>query len=221
MQIAPSILSADFLRLHQDLPALLQMGISVLHLDVMDGHFVPNLTFGPPLIACLKPHWPGLMEAHLMMTNPDVHLEAFVKAGCNRIIVHQEVCWHLHKTLQSIKNLGAEAGVVLNPATPVETISEVLPFVDLILLMTVNPGFGGQIYLEFVEEKIQKLVRWRKGHSYLIEVDGGIKREHLPRLAAMGVDLAVVGSAVFNQNPVLDNLKGLMSYVDSDIQKDI
>jgi len=217
MQIAPSILSADFLRLSSDLPVLSQMGISVLHLDVMDGHFVPNLTFGPPLISSIKPHWPGILEAHLMMTNPDDHLKAFVAAGCNRIIVHQEVCWHLHRTLQTIKNLGAEAGVVLNPATPVETISEILPFVDLVLLMTVSPGFGGQSYLAFVEEKIKKLVKWRKGNSYLIEVDGGIKAEHLPGLQSMGVDLAVVGSALFNQNPVSENLKDLLTHVTSNI----
>lgn len=199
--IAPSILSADFSRLGEEIQAVVEAGADWIHLDVMDGHFVPNITIGPPVIRSLRSLTDLPFDVHLMITQPERYLEDFAKAGANIISVHAEVSPHLHRTLTEIRRLGCQAGVVLNPSTPPETIEYVLEEVDMVLLMTVNPGFGGQ---KFISAMVPKLVRLRKAIDRLnrpitIEVDGGVNLETIKTLAQAGADIFVAGSAIFGE----------------------
>ncbi len=200
-QLAPSILSADFSRLGEEIRAVEAAGVGTLHVDVMDGHFVPNITIGPPVVASLRRATKLRLDAHLMIENPDLYVERFVEAGADMISVHAEACAHLHRTLTAIQARGCQAGVVLNPATPLSALEEILPQADYVLLMSVNPGFGGQAFIPQVQAKIAALRRMidQGGFRALLEVDGGITRQNIAAVAAAGADLIVAGSAVFSQ----------------------
>lgn len=197
--IAPSLLSASFSRLESEIRDIEKGGADWLHLDVMDGHFVPNLTFGPMLVKDVSKvtHLP--LDCHLMVTHPGQWSEAFADAGAEVITIHQEACSHLDRELRRIKKLGCKAGVSINPATPVSVLENVLDIVDLVLIMSVNPGFGGQSFIETSYKKIQKLVKMRADRAFLIEVDGGVDPKNAGKLVAAGADVLVAGSAVFGQ----------------------
>ncbi|HET7616520.1 MAG TPA: ribulose-phosphate 3-epimerase [Bacillales bacterium] len=201
MKVAPSILAADFANLADEIRSVAAGGADYIHIDVMDGHFVPNITMGPQVVSAIRPVTNLTLDVHLMIENPDRYLADFVKAGADIVSVHVETCPHLHRTLHSIKELGAKAGVVLNPATPLETIRHVIEDVDLILLMTVNPGFGGQTFIEAVLPKIRELSDTIKdrGLSAEIELDGGITPETAPACLDAGANVLVAGSAIFKQ----------------------
>ena len=197
--IAPSILSADFAHLADEVAAVERGGADLLHVDVMDGHFVPNLTVGPPIVESLKKVTKLPLDCHLMMTNADAFIDEFAAAGADYLTVHVEACPHLHRTVQAIKERGVKAGVTLNPATSLHTIEEILPEVDLVLIMSVNPGFGGQ---KFITSCLQKIVRTRQmidraGSRALLEVDGGVKVDNAAQILAAGADVLVAGSAIF------------------------
>jgi len=201
--VAPSLLSADFARLGEEVRAIEAAGADWLHLDVMDGAFVPNLTFGPSLIKALRPHCGLPFDVHLMVEAPDRYLEAFREAGADILSVHPEAGPHLHRTLRRIRELGAKAGVVLNPATPVEAAEWVLQDLDLILVMSVDPGFGGQ---SFIASQLTKIARLRRmiddaGLDIVLEVDGGVNAETAPRCIEAGATALVAGSAVFGGGP--------------------
>jgi ribulose-phosphate 3-epimerase len=200
-KIAPSILSADFSILKNEIADVEKGGADYIHVDVMDGHFVPNITIGPLVVQSIRPVTNLPLDVHLMVENPDRYVQAFADAGADIISVHQEACIHLHRTIQLIKQAGVKPGVVINPATSVETIKPILPELDLVLLMTVNPGFGGQSFLDMVLPKIKTIAGWRKelGLSFEIEVDGGVNPETAPLCIDAGVDVLVAGSAVFNK----------------------
>ncbi|MDC3412900.1 ribulose-phosphate 3-epimerase [Terrihalobacillus insolitus] len=201
-KIAPSILSADFSILKEEIMDVEKGGADYIHVDVMDGQFVPNITIGPLIVKSIRPVTDLPFDVHLMIENPDRYVQQFADAGATIISVHQEACVHLHRTIQLINRAGVKSGVVLNPATPVETIKPILPEVDLVLLMTVNPGFGGQTFLDMVLPKIKKVAEWKKelGLSFEIEVDGGVNPETAPLCMEAGANVLVAGSAVFNKN---------------------
>jgi ribulose-phosphate 3-epimerase len=201
IQIAPSVLPADFSRLGEEVAALEAAGVDLIQWDVMDGQFVPNLTFGPDVIASARPHTSVPFEAHLMVYTPDVMAEQYIEAGCSRLIVHAEACTHLHRTLGNINDLGANAAVALNPATPASAIAHVLDLVDLVLVMTVNPGFGGQAYIATMEPKIAEIRSMIDAAGLAdtvdLEVDGGIGPSTIAGAAAAGANVLIAGSALY------------------------
>ncbi len=201
IQIVPSVLPADFARLGDEVAALEAAGVDHIQWDVMDGQFVPNLTFGPDVIKAARKHCSVAFEAHLMVLTPDVMAQQYVDAGCSRLIVHAEACTHLHRTLGNINSMGANAAVALNPATPVSVIEHVLDLVDMVLVMTVNPGFGGQAYIPAMERKIAEvrdlLAARGLSDTVDIEVDGGISAATVGGAAAAGANVLIAGSALF------------------------
>lgn len=199
--MAPSILSADFSRLGEEIKAVEDAGADIIHVDVMDGHFVPNITIGPPVVASVRQITDLPLDVHLMIENADSYIDEFAKAGADWITVHVEACPHLHRTINRIKELGKKAGAVLNPATPLTTLDEILPEVDLVMLMSVNPGFGGQSFIRSTLDKI-KALRSRiaeRGLEVGIEVDGGVSPATIEEVAGAGANIFVAGSAVFGQ----------------------
>ncbi len=199
IKIAPSILSADFSRLGEEIKAIDHAGADYVHVDVMDGHFVPNITIGPLIVTAIRPVTELPLDVHLMIENPDQYIPDFAKAGADIIVVHAEAVRHLHRTVQLIKSLGKKAGVSLNPATSLSALDIILPELDLVLLMTVNPGFGGQ---SFIESSLPKIAELRQridalGLPIELEVDGGVKVDNIESIAAAGADVFVAGSAVF------------------------
>ncbi|HEX6593891.1 MAG TPA: ribulose-phosphate 3-epimerase [Bacillota bacterium] len=201
VKIAPSILSADFSKLGQEIKDVEKGGAHYIHVDVMDGHFVPNITIGPLIVEAIRPVTSLPLDVHLMIENPDQYVQMFAEAGASIITVHQETCPHLHRTIQTIKNAGVKAGVTINPATPVEMIKHILQHIDLVLLMSVNPGFGGQSFIPETVEKIRQLANLRKerGLSFEIEVDGGVNVDTAKQCTDAGADVLVAGSAIFNK----------------------
>ena len=203
-QLAPSILSADFYHLGEDVRQIEQGGAHLIHVDVMDGHFVPNISFGAAVMKSLNGRTDLPFDVHLMIEDPDKYLEEFITPQTEFITVHQEACRHLHRTIQHIRDAGARPGVSINPATPVSTLECILQDVDLVLIMSVNPGFGGQKLIPSALGKIRELVQIReeKGLDFLIEIDGGIKPENIAAAAAAGTDILVAGSAVFGAEDI-------------------
>jgi ribulose-phosphate 3-epimerase len=203
IRISPSILSADFARLGAEIEALDAAGADMIHVDVMDGHYVPNITLGPPIVKALRKHTAKPFDVHLMISPIDPFLEAFAEAGADGITVHPEAGPHIHSTLQKIRSLGKKAGIVLNPGTPIDHIDPVLDLVDLVLIMTVNPGFGGQSFIESQLKKIEAAAERiaKTGRDIRLEVDGGINEATVKQVIAAGADTIVAGTAVFRGGP--------------------
>lgn len=199
VKVAPSILAADFANLQSEVQLVDQAGADWIHIDVMDGHFVPNITMGTLVVDAIRPHTKLPLDVHLMIENPDQYIESFVKAGADIITVHVEACRHLHRTLQHIKSQGIQCGVVLNPHTPISTIEHVLEEVDVVLFMTVNPGFGGQSFIPSVLKKVKQLADLKQQHGYTfeIEIDGGVNKETVKECVAAGATVVVAGSAIY------------------------
>ncbi|GAU78749.1 ribulose-phosphate 3-epimerase [Fusibacter sp. 3D3] len=208
VKLAPSILSADFSRLLEHVKEVEDAGVEYLHVDVMDGHFVPNISFGAPVLMSLKGKTNLFVDVHLMIENPDQYVERFVKAGADLINVHVEACPHIHRTLQYIKSFGVKAAVALNPGTPLSSIEEVLPDVDMVLIMSVNPGFGGQRYIESMTDKIKRLKAMidEKGFKIDIQVDGGINLDNVKAVVDAGATIIVAGSAIFNTDSIKETV---------------
>jgi len=209
--VSPSILNADFLHLSDAVDVINKSEADWLHLDIMDGIYVPNLTFGFPVISQIKSIAKKPLDVHLMIAEPDRHLERFKDAGADILTVHIEACTHLHRTIQHIHALGMKAGVALNPHTPVSLLKNILPYIDMVLIMTVNPGFGGQT---FINESYDKIAELRSmidtgGYSVLIEVDGGINTQNAPKLVEAGVNVLVAGNTVFNSKDPVETIRKL------------
>jgi len=217
IKISPSILSADFARLGEEVKAAEEAGAHMLHVDVMDGHFVPNITIGSAVVASIRKVTGLPLDVHLMIEEPDRYISDFVKAGSDILTVHYEASIHLHRTVQMIKESGIKAGVSINPATPVSNLEDILHAVDLVLLMSVNPGFGGQEFIPRTIEKIEQLraMIGKSGSSPLIEVDGGIKPENARRVADAGADILVMGSAFFSSGNYAETMEKLFDILGS------
>jgi ribulose-phosphate 3-epimerase len=222
IELAASILSADFAHLADQVRAASEGGAALIHVDIMDGHFVPNITIGPPVVKSLRKVTDLPLDCHLMIENPDQYIPDFVQAGADWVSVHQETCAHLNRTLHHIKEHDALAGVVINPATPVETLLEVLDIVDYILVMSVNPGFGGQKFIPGAVHKIRRLAEMRlaRGLNYRIEVDGGVALDTVAEVVRAGAEILVAGSAVFEHGDPKNNAQKLLkAALDATLQK--
>jgi len=215
IKIAPSILSADFSKLAQEVKDVEQGGADYIHIDVMDGHFVPNITIGPLIVEAIRPVTSLTFDVHLMIENPEKYIADFVKAGSDIITIHAESTHHLHRAIYQIKESNLQAGVVINPATPVEMIRDVLSDVDLVLLMTVNPGFGGQKFIPNVLKKIKQIKDWKDefGYSFEIEVDGGVNIETAKACVEHGANVLVAGSAIFNEKDRKSAIQAILQSV--------
>jgi ribulose-phosphate 3-epimerase len=213
VELLPSILSADFARLADEIAAAERGGGTVIHVDVMDGHFVPNITIGPPVVASIRKHTKLPLDCHLMIENPDEFIPAFADAGADWVSVHYEACRHLHRTLQLIEHHGMKPAVVLNPATRVDLILDILPMLHHVLIMSVNPGFGGQKFIEFSLDKIQHLAKLRQelGLAFKIEVDGGVAHDTVERVVQAGAELLVAGNAVFGAGNAEEDARMLLA----------
>jgi ribulose-phosphate 3-epimerase len=213
VQLLPSILSADFARLADEVAAAERGGGTVIHVDIMDGHFVPNITIGPPVVKSLRKATRLPLDCHLMIENPDEYIPAFAEAGANWVSVHYEACRHLHRTLQLIEHHGMKPAVVLNPATRVELIRDILPMLHHVLIMSVNPGFGGQEFIPFALDKIRSLVQLRQemGLAFKIEVDGGVAHDTVAQVVQAGAELLVAGNAVFGAGQAERDARDLLA----------
>ncbi|WP_069130327.1 ribulose-phosphate 3-epimerase [Rhodohalobacter halophilus] len=212
--LAPSILAADFTKLGEELNTCSESGINWFHCDIMDGHFVPNISYGPGIVSAVRQTVPeAFLDVHLMIENPDQYIEDFADAGSDLISVHYEACPHLHRTIQNIKDHGCMAGVVINPATSVELLKPILPDVDLALIMSVNPGFGGQSFIEASFDKVEELrdLRSELRADFLIEIDGGVGTKNIQKLVQKGVDVLVAGSSVFKAPNISERIEELNS----------
>lgn len=209
IQLAPSILSADFSKLGEEVALIEKGGAHLIHVDVMDGHFVPNISYGATVMKSLNGKTSIPYDVHLMIENPDQYIKDFVTSNTEYITIHQEATKHLNRSIQFIHSLGVKAGVSINPATPVETLKNILPYVDLVLVMSVNPGFGGQAFIDDALEKSRQLMEIRdaEGYSFLIEMDGGISLENLKVVLEAGVDIVVAGSAIFKTPDIVATTK--------------
>jgi ribulose-phosphate 3-epimerase len=213
VELLPSILSADFANLARDVAEAEKGGGTVIHVDVMDGHFVPNITLGPPLVKSLRKATALPLDCHLMIENPNDYIPAFADAGANWVSVHYEACPHLHRTIELILNHGMHPGVVLNPATRIEVLEEILPMLHHVLIMSVNPGFGGQKFIPFSLDKIRRLAAMRKarGLAFRIEVDGGVAHDTIAQVVQAGAELLVAGNAVFGSGSAEQNARELLA----------
>lgn len=214
LKLAPSILSADFGHLAEDVKKIEEGGADYIHVDVMDGHFVPNISFGAPVMKCLNGKTGLPYDVHLMIENPDKYIEDFVTPQTEYITVHQETCTHLHRTVQNIKSKGMKAGVSINPATPVSTLDCILPDVDLVLIMSVNPGFGGQKFIAGTLDKVRQLAEIKRARNldFVIEIDGGITLDNIQEVMDAGVEMAVAGSAVFKAEDVVQRVRDFKKF---------
>ncbi len=211
--LAPSILAADFSKLGEEIKSCTDAGIQWLHCDIMDGHFVPNISYGPMIVEAARKSAPDtFIDTHLMIENPDQYIEAFADAGSDLISVHYEACPHLHRTIQNIQNHGCMTGVVINPATAIEQILPIMPDVDLVLLMSVNPGFGGQKFINRTFEKLKALnfIKEQHGYNFLIQIDGGVGLNNIQQLVQDGADILVAGSSVFKADDIENRINQLM-----------
>lgn len=216
-RLAPSILAADFSKLGEEIQQCKSAGVSWIHCDIMDGHFVPNISYGPFVVTAVRKSAPDMfLDVHLMIEEPERYIDPFIEAGSNLVSVHYETCPHLHRTLQQIKQKGALAGVAINPATSTRLLEPILNVADLILVMSVNPGFGGQSFIENSFRKIEELVQMRKDAEadFLIEVDGGVSLENIQKLTEIGVDILVAGSTVFRSGEIPDQIRDLQKRAD-------
>jgi ribulose-phosphate 3-epimerase len=217
IHILPSVLSADFARLGEEIASVERGGATMLHVDVMDGHFVPNLTLGPPVVESIRKVTKSVLDVHLMITDPDKYAPVFVEAGADQVSVHYEAATHLDRTIRNIQSLGAKAGVVLNPATPVEVLEDILDVADYVLIMSVNPGFGGQKFIPNALKKIRRLDRMRRerGLAFRIEIDGGVKHDNVEAIVRAGCDWLVAGSSIFHSDDSASAVRDLQQVADN------